>query len=512
MLRRTFFTTQMADVGVICKVPDLRTLALLTAALLCALAPLDVSHLLAGLLGAAGYLLLQALEPVLAAGRAVPKGATGKAPRALQRPPPRRQQPPSPPPAREAWKPSVVPVTAPVFRASGFEAEVNELLGRLAPSAADDAAVADIVRAVRGAVLPLFPQAEVEGFASVGLRSGAAFAVAVPDVDVVVSVSPDAIARRLPARGGGQTGADAVRLQKAAIRMCTDRLVGFAGFKFRRSAFRGAEPKVTLLALAAAGARARGEHGVPFDLSVNAATPLYAAALLAECGRMDPRARALILLVRRWAKDRGVSHAAKGHLSPYAWTVLAIYFLQVGLPHLGPLLPPLAAFAASSALLRGRRAAAAPPAPVEADAPAPRDAACREPTGGREAAGAEDVSAAALLRAFVGFYAREFDWRAEAVSLHLGRRAPPGVAVPLHIVESEDGLKTQVGPSIEDPFEDAHNLASVMTAETLSRLHEEFRRADSLCRCAGASLTVLLEPWTPAPNSSDAAEEARGGS
>ena len=38
----------------------------------------------------------------------------------------------------------------------------------------------------------------------------------------------------------------------------------------------------------------------------------------------------LILLVRRWAKDRGVSHAAKGHLSPYGWMLLAIFYLQVG--------------------------------------------------------------------------------------------------------------------------------------------------------------------------------------
>merc|ERR1719277_329345 len=71
---------------------------------------------------------------------------------------------------------------------------------------------------------------------------------------------------------------------------------------------------------------------------------------MTECGRIDPRTKALILLVKRWAKDRGVCHAAKGHLSPYAWTLMVIYFLQVGVEDEGPLLPPLSGFAVSSGL------------------------------------------------------------------------------------------------------------------------------------------------------------------
>merc|ERR1719498_1978284 len=62
--------------------------------------------------------------------------------------------------------------------------------------------------------------------------------------------------------------------------------------------------------------------------------------LLQKCGKIDERARSLILLVRRWAKDRGISHAAKGHLSSYEWSLLAIFFLQAGVPE-GALLPPL---------------------------------------------------------------------------------------------------------------------------------------------------------------------------
>lgn len=75
--------------------------------------------------------------------------------------------------------------------------------------------------------------------------------------------------------------------------------------------------KVTMLAV-------DGASAVPIDLAVNCSTPLRNAALITQCGRLDAHARALILLVRRWARDRGICHAAKGHLPPYCWTLLAI--------------------------------------------------------------------------------------------------------------------------------------------------------------------------------------------
>ena len=69
------------------------------------------------------------------------------------------------------------------------------------------------------------------------------------------------------------------------------------------------------------GIHSDGSH---LDFSVNTEFPFYNAAILRD-GHSDARAKELILLVRRWAKDRGTSHAAEGHLCPYAWTVLAIH-------------------------------------------------------------------------------------------------------------------------------------------------------------------------------------------
>merc|ERR1719169_332223 len=135
----------------------------------------------------------------------------------------------------------------------------------------------------------------------------------VPEVDLVVSINPDALPGQLQGRlsrtGGASTAQlDARKVQKSAIRACTDKLVSACGFKFRRSAFRGQEPKVTLLAPASLGL---SSDSIAIDFSVNVVTPFYNAALLTECGRMDSRAKELILLVKRWAKDRGICHVAK---------------------------------------------------------------------------------------------------------------------------------------------------------------------------------------------------------
>lgn len=492
---------------------DQRTALTLAAAIFLALMPLEISHLLSMIAGAGGYLLLQALQPkmqrqpiVAKATRAAPKFAAPRAtsgggavappvPTLASLPRPEAARPWRPsralssgpgcasPAARapvaspaaatfvqkvEVWKPSAVPVAAPTFQAKGFEAEVRELLGRIAPSTESDAAVRAIAQAVQRAIRSALPQAEVAAFACGNPLSGTAFGVAVPEVDIVVSTA----LQREPLQRQPAV-ADLRKLQKSAIRACTDRLVDSGAFKFRRSAFRGAEPKVTLVAQLPGQGRSQGPVQVmPINLYVNAETPSRCAALVTESGRLEARATDLILLVRRWAKDRGLSHAAKGHFSPYCWTLLAIYFLQVGLEQeeeegRKALLPPLKGFVAHGtplALIRGSKPS--------------------------------QKQAGELFQAFALFYSEHFDWRNEAISVRLGRRAPPEVSLPLHIVLHEDGHTSEVGPSIEDPFETSSNLGACTTATSLARIHGELARARDLCAKA-ASLSELLVPWAP---------------
>jgi len=433
---------------------DMRTQCIVLAAVLTAVLPLELHHLVAALVGAAAYMLLQQLDatvqrrPVQSSVHKA-KQAEKNRPAADRRTPAARKGLEEVTAKPEVRKPSVMPVQAPKFKANSWEAEVGELVGQISLTDASRAHVESITEAVRTTLLPVLPTARVDGYVTANPMGGTAFGVAVPDVEIVVLSNPQVLAERATK--------DAGKFQKALIRTCTDRLVSHGSFKFRRSAFRGTEPKVTLISPTTGG-----QVGIPFNLAVNAATPARSSAVFEACSRLDPRAGDLILLVRRWAKDRGISHAAKGHLSPYSWMLLAVYYLQVGLDEQGPLLPDM------SFLASGKR-------------PAKSDANCT-------------LSVGELLKGFMQFYAT-FGWGSEIVSVRRATRLPPNDCLPRRLLE-KDGNKTHAAPIIEDPFEGSVDLGSSMHWLSTQRLVEEFARSAEFCS-RGASLAELLEPWTP---------------
>jgi len=270
---------------------------------------------------------------------------------------------------------------------------------------------------------------------------------------------------------------DARALQKSALRACTDDLVVSGGFKFRRSAFKGYEPKVTLVAPASMGFHT---ENIPVSFSVNTVTPFYSVALMTECGQIDPRAKDLILLVRKWAKDRGISHASKGHLSPYLWTLVVIYFLQVHERDGSVSLPALSAFKLSSGLLQNSQA---PSRKKES------------PASEKSNVATTMLSSAVLFQEFVSFYTSSFNWQNEVVSVRSGVRGAPSLSFRFHVVVDGSGA-TDCAPCIEDPFDPRQNMSSHMTAVTIERMRDEFQRANVLLE-QQASLSELLEPWTP---------------
>jgi DNA polymerase sigma len=452
---------------------NMRFVAFLLA-LVCAVLPLDISHLLSALVGAMGYLLLQVLQPKV---QKSPPKKVKSAPCNIVQPPRciKQQQTDKAMVKPQLHSPSVAPVQAPVFQGSGLDAEVGELIRQIAPTDKCEATVADITRMVKRAIWTVMPQADVAGFLMGKLNSNTAFGVAVPEVDIIISISPAEMAKKhaknSQPRQSAADDTDYNKLLKSTIRMCTDRLVSRAGFKFRRSSFRSDEPKVTLLAPLPGDA----DRAVPINISVNAVIPMYNVALLTECGQLDPRSKALILLVKRWAKDRGICHAAKGHLSPYLWTLLTIYFLQVGMGDDCQFLPSLDYFVTSKRL--GQKGSTSCPAATNSTK-------------------STNLSVGSLLTAFAHFYAKEFDWKHEAVSVRSASRTQPSLTLPIHIILTDDEKGSEVGPSIEDPFDPKCNLGSCMSSSSFSRLMEEFIRADTLLS-QGASLTQLLEPWVP---------------
>lgn len=381
-------------------------------------------------------------------------------------------------------QPSCQPVGSLHFDATGWDAEVKELVQLITPSTDEQHAVERLAKSVRQALRRSVPEVDVIGVASGSFSRGTAYGVAVPEVQIVANVVPSILCSRLQIRGDGGTekgGGDKIptqKLKKSAIRTFADILVSQAGFKFRRSAFRCQEPKVTFLAPASA---ALSNEAIPVDFSVNDTTPLHNVALLMECGKIEPRAQELVLLVKRWAKDRGICHASRGNLAPYCWTLLTIYFLQVGMEGEGPLVPTLDEFPCASELVQDGNVSKA-----AVDKWTPKS---------------QEHSTGSLLKCFMRFYARNFDWRNEVVSLRLGTRSKPGPSMPIDIILGGDGETVEVTPFIEDPFNPARNPATGLCREGLTRLRSEFERAEELCFRRGAdkdvSLAQLFEPWVP---------------
>jgi len=482
---------------------DPSTLGLIFMAFLCAVLPLDISQLSFAMIGAVLYASLQNYdnsaqktqtkptrkEPQHTAVNAVPRyvaphGTRHKA--APNRPScstPHAKPSATLSPKAQVRTPSALPIVAPTFQSKDWEGEMQELLLNITPTPEGQQVVQQLAGLTEQTIKSAIPEVEVSGFAHGNLTSGRAFGVAVPEVDIVANVDPRILFERLHGHKSNCSAQllDVKKLHKCAIRMCTDRLVANAGFKFRRSAFRGQEPKVTLLAPATF---AFLSEAIPIDFSVNVVTPLYNAVLLNECEKMDRRSKELILIVRRWAKDRGICHAAKGHLAPYTWGILVIYFLQAGVSD-SPLLPPLESLEMVAGILpKSSRSKEVQVSPKHPQWRATQQAECHQSPG-------------VLFKDFIKFFATQFDWEKEAVSVRAGRRAPPSLDLPLHIIVAEDSGTSQVGPSIEDPFHVAQNLADGMTIASYARLKEELSRAKNLCM-RGASVSELLEPWIPA--------------
>lgn len=381
------------------------------------------------------------------------------------------------------------PVCAPVFRSTDFAAQSLELLAMITPTAESEHVARRLAERAQRAIELIFPEIDVVSFVSGDIASGTAFGVAVPEVDIVASASPHTLVQHLQGRlsKGGLSMArmDARKLQKSAIRVCTDQLVSSGGFKFRRSAFRCQEPKVTLVA--PVGLAGCSQRSIPVDFSVNCVSPLYNAALIQECTSIDTRSKDLVLLVRRWAKDRGICHVAKGHLPPYAWTLLTVYYLQVGFDG-APLLPPLQGFRMVSRMVVRHGGG--------------DDGKWVAPAANCAVA---QMSVAALFCRFINFYSRGMSWQSEAVSVRLGRRAQ--TAASSMVPQSEES-KRECCLSVEDPFEPERNLGTCVTPLGMTRLREELDRADALLE-SGCTWTELLEPWAPAGrDEEDGADDA----
>ncbi|KAJ1475144.1 hypothetical protein T484DRAFT_3201066 [Baffinella frigidus] len=77
--------------------------------------------------------------------------------------------------------------------------------------------------------------------------------------------------------------------------------------------------------------------GVCADLSVQNDLPVFKSQLFKDYSSIDSRFRPLIMLVKAWAKARGINSAPQGTLNSFGYSVLVLHYLQ----HLQPPILPV---------------------------------------------------------------------------------------------------------------------------------------------------------------------------
>jgi hypothetical protein len=209
--------------------------------------------------------------------------------------------------------------------------------------------------------------------------------------------------------------------------------------------------------------RLRTVDGIDVDLSVNNWLPVYNTRLLKAYGELDPRVVDLVKEVKRWAKSVGVVGAQAGHLSAYGLTLLAIYYAQIrgALPVLqGDHVPPI--------FYQGCNVAFGVPLDW-------RDG------------GAVELSFAD----FVGFYATEYSWGRECVSVRTGTRREMDSYPLLNAIPAPRGASFDWEQSIriEDPMETTRDLADVLF----------FGRSAELRTALNAQVSAPIPPPPPLP-------------
>lgn len=192
----------------------------------------------------------------------------------------------------------------------------------------------------------------------------------------------------------------------------------------------------------------RFDDRLEIDLSCQNTKALQNTRLLRAYAGLDERVRSLVIAVKLWAKGAGVCGASNGRLSSYAFTLLAIYYLQVD-PEVA--LPGLPADAFREEAYLGQD-----------------DEGIVSDYRGRWSC---QFSAVELLQRFFQFYHSGFQWGDEVVSVRLGRRETTGP----HFARLRGRHVQRL--HIEDPFLLERNLHCVLGGDEEAELWQAFAQA-----------------------------------
>ncbi|CAJ1392303.1 unnamed protein product [Effrenium voratum] len=230
------------------------------------------------------------------------------------------------------------------------------------------------------------------------------------------------------------------------------------------------------------------------DISINNSLPLYNSRLLKSYSQLDERVRPLVLLVKVWAKGKRICGAHEGNLSSYSWTIMVLYFLQLvgllpSLQLLHEVLNDEKRILSTRDYWGNIRDFDTGFLTVEEYQKAVADKTIAAPQTEDSLTVAKlresFATKAQLLYGFIRFFATEYDWGTEVVSMHKPDRKDRGIWFKFFGKNHPEPVI-----HVEDPIE-FRDLNIVMRRERLAQMKEEFNHALEMLN-TGCSLEEFL--------------------
>ena len=230
---------------------------------------------------------------------------------------------------------------------------------------------------------------------------------------------------------------------------------------------------------------------IPIDISINNSLAIYNTSLLKLYNDCDVRVRPFVLAIKNWALHRGICNAAYGTFSSYAWTLIALQFLQTSNP---PVLPNIQQ--GDKRILRE----------VEGTI---YDLTMNEnPADLIKSDNSDNIGD--LIIDFFDQFSNNWPWDENVISIRSGKMISRKEKnweedKPKLIDALVDGNKLRLGKHslpVEDPFDHLHDLSRVLRTEGVMDIREEFLRAYRVLNEGGSWSEVVKTKFPELVNDS----------
>ncbi|KAM5264461.1 poly(A) RNA polymerase GLD2 isoform 12-T12 [Ctenodactylus gundi] len=191
----------------------------------------------------------------------------------------------------------------------------------------------------------------------------------------------------------------------------------------------------------------RGRNCVEFDLNVNNIVGIRNTFLLRTYAYLENRVRPLVLVIKKWASHHAINDASRGTLSSYSLVLMALHYLQT-LPE--PILPSLQKIY------------------PESFSPAVQlHLVHQTPCNVHPYLSKNESSLGDLLLGFLKYYATEFDWDSQMISVREAKAIP-----------RPDGMEWRNKYiCVEEPFDGTNTARAVHEKQKFDMIKDQFLKS-----------------------------------